>query len=147
MVNLSTRNICFGWELRNFLIMHFFVPMYYNFPFQHFSCHSWKILPVSSSSNVIWKQYVLWLNLLLRYSLIMVQNIWFHIESYLKGTRRTMQMWLSFILTIFSPVIYSLTFLGSIYCKQVGPRSDCSKGSSLIMVHSVCFHEKVLSDV
>ena len=30
-----------------------------------------------------------------------------------------------------------LMFLRSLYCKQYGPRSDCSKGSCLIMVH--CF--------
>ena len=31
--------------------------------------------------------------------------------------------------------------LGSLYCKQYGPRSDCSLGSSLIRVHSICFHD------
>ena len=29
-----------------------------------------------------------------------------------------------------------------IYCKQYGPRSDCSKGTSLISVHTVCFLDK-----
>ena len=33
-------------------------------------------------------------------------------------------------------------FLVSLYCKHYGPRSDCSPGSSLIRVHSVCFHDK-----
>ena len=36
-----------------------------------------------------------------------------------------------------------LMFLGSINCKQYVPRSDCSKGSSLIRVHSICFYEKI----
>ena len=31
---------------------------------------------------------------------------------------------------------------GSLYCKQYGPRSDCSLGTSLIRAHSVCFHQK-----
>ena len=30
-----------------------------------------------------------------------------------------------------------LTYFGGLYCKQYGPRSDCSLGSSLIRVHSV----------
>ena len=34
-----------------------------------------------------------------------------------------------------------------LYCKQYGPRSDCSLGSSLIRVHSVCFHDKIKSEV
>ena len=33
-------------------------------------------------------------------------------------------------------------FLGSLYCKQYGPRLDCSHGSSLIRVHIVDFYEK-----
>ena len=43
-------------------------------------------------------------------------------------------------------VVYSsllLMFLGSLYCKQYGPRSDCSLWSSLISVHIVCFHDKI----
>ena len=35
-----------------------------------------------------------------------------------------------------------LKFLGSLICKQYGPRSDCSLVSSLIRVHIVCLHEK-----
>ena len=35
-------------------------------------------------------------------------------------------------------------FIGSIYCKQYGPRSDCSQG---IRVHNVCFHYKIRSEV
>ena len=34
-------------------------------------------------------------------------------------------------------------FLGSLFCKQYEPRSDCSLRSSLIMVHTVCCHENV----
>ena len=37
--------------------------------------------------------------------------------------------------------------LGSLYCKQYGPRSDCSQTSSLIRVHIVCLHDKVKSEV
>ena len=33
-------------------------------------------------------------------------------------------------------------YLSSLYCKQYGPRSDCSLRSSLIRVHSVCFHDE-----
>ena len=33
------------------------------------------------------------------------------------------------------------------YCKQYGPRSDCSLRSSLIRVHSVCCHDKIQSAV
>ena len=33
-----------------------------------------------------------------------------------------------------------LMYFGSLYCKQSGPRSDCSPRSSLIRVHSVCFN-------
>ena len=40
-----------------------------------------------------------------------------------------------------------LIFLGSLYCKQYGPRSDCSIRSSLIRVHSVCLHNKIYSEV
>ena len=40
-----------------------------------------------------------------------------------------------------------LMFLGSLYCKQYGPRSDCSLGSKLIGVHSVCFFDKIKSEV
>ena len=36
-----------------------------------------------------------------------------------------------------------LMFLGSLYSKQYGPRSDCSQGSSLIRIHSVCFHDNI----
>ena len=32
-------------------------------------------------------------------------------------------------------------------CKPYGPRSDCSKGSSLSRVHIVCFLDKILSEV
>ena len=31
-----------------------------------------------------------------------------------------------------------LISIGSLYCKQCGPRSDCPQGSSLIRVHSGC---------
>ena len=53
-------------------------------------------------------------------------------------------------ISIFSPFPHQLLFLSSalssayflsIYCKQYGPRSDCSQGSSLIRVHGVCFHD------
>ena len=42
-------------------------------------------------------------------------------------------------------ICYSLLliFLGSLYCKQYEPRSDCSKGDSLIRGHIVCLHEKI----
>ena len=36
-----------------------------------------------------------------------------------------------------------LMYFGGLYCKQLGPRSDCSLRSSLIRVHSVCFHDKI----
>ena len=53
-----------------------------------------------------------------------------------------------------APIVCSyrlLMLLGSIYCKQFRPRSDyslwsksdCSLRSSLIRVHSVCFHDKI----
>ena len=38
-------------------------------------------------------------------------------------------------------------FLGSLNCDQCGPRSDCSLGRSVIRVHSVCFLDKILSEV
>ena len=38
-------------------------------------------------------------------------------------------------------------FLDNMYCKQYGPRSDSSLWSSLIRVHCVCFHDKILSEV
>ena len=38
-------------------------------------------------------------------------------------------------------------FLGSLYCKQYGPRSHCFQWSSLIRVHSICFHDKIKSEV
>ena len=37
-----------------------------------------------------------------------------------------------------------LMFLGSLFCKQYGQRSE---GSSLIRVHSVCFHDRWLDAV
>ena len=42
--------------------------------------------------------------------------------------------------TLYPPVCLSClhTFLGRLYCKQYGPRSDCSLKSSLIWVHTVC---------
>ena len=30
-------------------------------------------------------------------------------------------------------------YFGSLYCKQYGPRSDCSLWSSLVRVHIICF--------
>ena len=36
-----------------------------------------------------------------------------------------------------------LMYFGGLYCKQYGPRSDCSLRSSLIWVHNVCFSEKM----
>ena len=38
-------------------------------------------------------------------------------------------------------------YLGCLYCKQYGPRSDNSQGNSLIWVHNICFHDKILSEV
>ena len=40
-----------------------------------------------------------------------------------------------------------LLFSGSLYCKQYGPRSDCSFGSSLIRVHYFCSHDKIEPEV
>ena len=44
-----------------------------------------------------------------------------------------------------------LTYLyiqfGSLYCKHYDPRSDCSIRSSLIRVHSVCFHAQKWSEM
>ena len=40
-----------------------------------------------------------------------------------------------------------LMFLGSLNCKQYEPRSDCSKGSCLIRVHSACFHKIIESEM
>ena len=37
-----------------------------------------------------------------------------------------------------------LLYFGSLYCKQYGPRSDCSIRSSLIRIHSVCFLDKII---
>ena len=37
--------------------------------------------------------------------------------------------------------ICSYTLVAYINYIKYGPRSDCSKGSSLIRVYSVCFHE------
>ena len=36
-------------------------------------------------------------------------------------------------------------FLGSLYCKQYGPRLDCSQVSSLIRAHSVGGNDKIYS--
>ena len=38
-------------------------------------------------------------------------------------------------------------FWGSLYCIQYGPRSDCSPGSNLIRVISVCLYHKIKSEV
>ena len=38
-------------------------------------------------------------------------------------------------------------YFGSLYCKSYGPRSDCSLRSSLILVHSVCFHSKCVLEI
>ena len=37
-----------------------------------------------------------------------------------------------------------MIYFGSlhVYCKQYGPKSDCSFRCSLIKVHTVCFHDK-----
>ena len=40
---------------------------------------------------------------------------------------------------VFLPLIM---YIGGLYCKQYGPRSDCSLRSSLIRVHSVCLHDQ-----
>ena len=37
--------------------------------------------------------------------------------------------------------------VGRVYCKQYGPISDCSSGSSLISVHIDCFQVKIYSEV
>ena len=42
---------------------------------------------------------------------------------------------------------HQLILLGSLYYKQYGSRSDCSPWSSLIRVHSVCFHDKILCEL
>ena len=54
------------------------------------------------------------------------------------------------MILIFSPpftkkIVFSflLVCFGSVYCKQYGPRSDCSHRSSLIRVHDVCFDDKI----
>ena len=47
--------------------------------------------------------------------------------------------------------VYALPASHDIYrlCmfKRYGPRSDCYLGSSLIRVHSVCFNDKIQSEV
>ena len=42
---------------------------------------------------------------------------------------------------------YLLIHIGNLYCKQYGPRSDCSLRSSLIRVHSVRFYNQKYSEV
>ena len=62
-----------------------------------------------------------------------------------------LQLWLTFYGLVLSrqswllssALSHLLMFLGSIYCKQYGPRSDCSLRSTLIWIHSVCFHNKI----
>ena len=41
--------------------------------------------------------------------------------------------------------LLSLLLFVSLYCKHHGPRSACSKRSSLIRVHRVCFHGNSIS--
>ena len=43
------------------------------------------------------------------------------------------------VMTVVVCSYHLLMFLGSLYGKQYGSRSDCSLGSSLICVHMVCF--------
>ena len=59
-------------------------------------------------------------------------------------------IWMSRRITLSPPVTSSvvcssglLMFLASLYCKQYGPRLDCSLGSSLIWAHIVCFLELI----
>ena len=56
--------------------------------------------------------------------------------SYLKSCWCNMQTINPFV------VCSSFLFLSSLYCKQYGPRSDCSLGSSLIRGHTICFLDK-----
>ena len=46
----------------------------------------------------------------------------------------------SFCYLLLSPALGHM-FLGSLYCKQYGSRSDCSQISSLIRIHSVCLND------
>ena len=62
-----------------------------------------------------------------------------------------LQLWLTFYGLVLSrqswllssALSHLLMFLGSKYCKQYGPRSECSLRSTLIWIHSVCFHDKI----
>ena len=44
---------------------------------------------------------------------------------------------------LFSSVSHLHMFSDKLCCKQYGPRSECSLGSILIRVISVCFHDKI----
>ena len=46
-------------------------------------------------------------------------------------------------LYIFSSALSSACDFKSHFCKQCGPRSDCSPRSSLIWVHTVCLYAKI----
>ena len=54
----------------------------------------------------------------------------------------------TFFLTLYSSIVVCSLFrlrmqFGGLYCKHHEPRSDGSLRSSLIRVHSVCFHDKI----
>ena len=44
---------------------------------------------------------------------------------------------------LLSSVLSSASYFKSHFCKQCGPRSDCSFRSSLIWVHTVCLYAKI----
>ena len=51
------------------------------------------------------------------------------------------------VMTFCHLILCLLMLLGSLYCKQYGPRPDCSIRSRLIWVHSVCSHDQKKSEV
>ena len=44
---------------------------------------------------------------------------------------------------LLSSAVHLLIYFDSLYCEQYQPRSDCFHRNSLIMVRSVCFHDKI----
>ena len=67
------------------------------------------------------------------------------VGAILKATNSSFQKGATFCRCMFvNKVMKLLAFIFEqpSYCKQYGARSDCSLRSSLIRVHSVCFHDK-----
>ena len=77
------------------------------------------------------------------------EHVTSHILANKSAAKSDYKWYKTLVQSVTTVVCFSLLimFLGSLYCNQNGPRSDCSQGSRLIRVHSVCIHEKVLSEL